>query len=206
MSILAQNVSRRRPGRVKRGPANASVRILASREVTSTAHRVPPRLVRRRGRPSRLSSPASLAALASHADLAEVLTVGMLVPCFTWVVQLGASAFALPPANRRALLGRPRPDLSDRVYRSLACGDRQLVLAACPALALCGKRPAQCGDHGCGSVSAVRSARNRRRLAAQLVPDHHREHDALRVVEQKLVVTSHQYANISPGSCVILIA
>jgi hypothetical protein len=27
-------------------------------------------------------------------------------------------------------------------------------------------------------------------LAAQLVPDHHREHDALSVVEQKLVVTS----------------
>ena len=148
----------------------------------------------------------SLAALASHADLAEVLTIGMLVPCFTWVVQFGASAFALSARVSPTLLGRPRPYLSDRLDRSLAGGDRQLVLAACPALALCGKRPGQRGDHGCGSVSAVRSARNRRRLAAQLVPDHHREHDALRVVEQKLVVTSHQYANISPGSRVILIA
>ena len=48
---------------------------------------------------------ASLAALASHAGLAEVLTVGMLVPCFTWVVQLGASAFALPPSKRRYYWG-----------------------------------------------------------------------------------------------------
>ena len=47
----------------------------------------------------------SLAALASHADLVEVLTIGMLVPCFTWVVQLGASAFALPPAYRRLYWG-----------------------------------------------------------------------------------------------------
>jgi hypothetical protein len=47
----------------------------------------------------------SLAALASNAGLVEVLTVGMLVPCFTWIVQLGASAVALPSAHRRLYWG-----------------------------------------------------------------------------------------------------
>jgi hypothetical protein len=47
----------------------------------------------------------SLAALTSNAGLVEVLTVGMFVPCFTWIVQLGASAFALPPSQRRLYWG-----------------------------------------------------------------------------------------------------
>jgi hypothetical protein len=38
----------------------------------------------------------SLARLAAHANLAEVLAVGMIVPSFTWVVQLGASGLLLP--------------------------------------------------------------------------------------------------------------
>ena len=38
----------------------------------------------------------SLAALARNAGLAEVLVVGMLVPSFTWVVQMSASAIGFP--------------------------------------------------------------------------------------------------------------
>jgi hypothetical protein len=47
----------------------------------------------------------SLAALAAHAGLAEVLFVGMLVPSFTWAVQLGASGIALPADRRRLYWG-----------------------------------------------------------------------------------------------------
>ena len=47
----------------------------------------------------------SLAALTARASLAEVLLVGMLVPCFTWVVQLGASTVALPAGTRRLYWG-----------------------------------------------------------------------------------------------------
>ena len=47
----------------------------------------------------------SLARLALHASLPEVLAVGMIVPCFTWVVQLGASALLLPPLQRRLYWG-----------------------------------------------------------------------------------------------------
>ena len=47
----------------------------------------------------------SLAALASNAGLVKVLTVGMLVPCFTWIIQLGASALALPPSLGRLYWG-----------------------------------------------------------------------------------------------------
>jgi hypothetical protein len=43
----------------------------------------------------------SLARLTSKADLAEVLAVGMIVPCFTWVVQLAASAAAMNSDRRR---------------------------------------------------------------------------------------------------------
>jgi len=47
----------------------------------------------------------SLAALAANAGPTEVLGVGMLVPCFTWVVQLGASGVALPAVPRRLYWG-----------------------------------------------------------------------------------------------------
>ena len=47
----------------------------------------------------------SLAALASNAGLVEVLSVGMLVPCFTWVVQLGVSALLLPVSLRQLYWG-----------------------------------------------------------------------------------------------------
>ena len=48
---------------------------------------------------------SSLAALAAHARLAEVLVVGMLVPSFTWVVQMGVSAARMPGAVRRLYWG-----------------------------------------------------------------------------------------------------
>lgn len=47
----------------------------------------------------------SLAKLATHASLAEVLVVGMLVPSFTWVVQLSASAAGLSPSQRQLYWG-----------------------------------------------------------------------------------------------------
>ena len=47
----------------------------------------------------------SLAALARNADLAEVLMVGMIVPSFTWVVQMTASGIGLPSALRRLYWG-----------------------------------------------------------------------------------------------------
>jgi hypothetical protein len=47
----------------------------------------------------------SLAALTDRVGLAEVLLVGMVVPCFTWVVQLGASAAAMPAGRRRLYWG-----------------------------------------------------------------------------------------------------
>lgn len=47
----------------------------------------------------------SLVRLAVHADLAEVLKVGMLVPCFTWVVQMTASAYAMPLEKWRRYWG-----------------------------------------------------------------------------------------------------
>jgi hypothetical protein len=47
----------------------------------------------------------SLAALAENAGLTEVLLVGMLVPSFTWAVQLVASGIALPAAQRRLYWG-----------------------------------------------------------------------------------------------------
>ena len=122
----------------------------------------------------------SLAALASHAGLVEVLTIGMLVPCFTWVVQLGASAFALAPSKRRLYwgdLGRICLIGSDR---SLACAAiANLCLSRAPLWISAANVLLSGAIMRCGSVPPVRSARNRRRLAAQLVPDHHREHAAL---------------------------
>lgn len=47
----------------------------------------------------------SLAMLARNAGLAEVLFVGMVVPSFTWVVQLSASGIALTPERRRLYWG-----------------------------------------------------------------------------------------------------
>jgi hypothetical protein len=47
----------------------------------------------------------SLARLALHAGVAEVLAVGMIVPCFTWVVQLVASGLLLPAAKRQRYWG-----------------------------------------------------------------------------------------------------
>ncbi len=47
----------------------------------------------------------SLARLAVHAGLPEVLKVGVIVPCFTWVVQLGASGLLLPSLKRRLYWG-----------------------------------------------------------------------------------------------------
>src|SRR5262249_55548737 len=47
----------------------------------------------------------SLAALATNAGLAEVLFVGMLVPSFTWAVQLSTSGIALAAGQRRLYWG-----------------------------------------------------------------------------------------------------
>jgi hypothetical protein len=47
----------------------------------------------------------SLAALTTQADLAEVLAVGMIVPCFTWIVQLAASSIVMTPSDRRLYWG-----------------------------------------------------------------------------------------------------
>jgi hypothetical protein len=47
----------------------------------------------------------SLVMLAKHAGLTEVLAVGMVVPSFTWVVQLSASALGLGPTTRRLYWG-----------------------------------------------------------------------------------------------------
>ena len=43
----------------------------------------------------------SLVFLAVHTSWMEVLAVGMIVPCFTWVVQLSVSAMAMPADQRR---------------------------------------------------------------------------------------------------------
>jgi hypothetical protein len=47
----------------------------------------------------------SLAQLTSNAGLIEVLAVGMIVPSFTWVVQLSASAIAMTPIQRQLYWG-----------------------------------------------------------------------------------------------------
>jgi hypothetical protein len=47
----------------------------------------------------------SLFVLARDVSFSEVLFVGMIVPCFTWVVQLSAVWFGLPPAKRRIYWG-----------------------------------------------------------------------------------------------------
>ena len=70
----------------------------------------------------------SLAILAVNASPVEVLAIGMLVPSFTWVVQLGASGFALPAAKRRLYSG----DLG----RVCLLGSVALLPAACTNLFL----------------------------------------------------------------------
>ena len=47
----------------------------------------------------------SLAMLAKNVELTEVLIVGMVVPCFTWVVQLTASAVGLSADKQRLYWG-----------------------------------------------------------------------------------------------------
>jgi len=47
----------------------------------------------------------SLAWLTDRAALTEVLAVGMVVPSFTWAVQLSASGLRLGPAERRLYWG-----------------------------------------------------------------------------------------------------
>lgn len=47
----------------------------------------------------------SLAVLAPNARLTEVLIVGMLVPSFTWVVQVSSATVGLSAARRRLYLG-----------------------------------------------------------------------------------------------------
>jgi hypothetical protein len=68
----------------------------------------------------------SLAKLAVNAGLVEVLAVGMFVPCFTWVVQLGASGLLLPVIKRRFYWG----DLG----RVCLLGSVALLPAACANL------------------------------------------------------------------------
>jgi len=48
---------------------------------------------------------ASLAVLVTNVELAKVLIIGILVPSFTWVVQLIASGFVLSTAGRRMYWG-----------------------------------------------------------------------------------------------------
>jgi hypothetical protein len=73
----------------------------------------------------------SLATLAKNATLAEVLATGMIVPSFTWVVELSASAFAMPSAQRQIYWG----DLG----RVCLIGSAALLPAA--ALNLCYAQP-----------------------------------------------------------------
>ena len=47
----------------------------------------------------------SLAMLAKHAGLVEVLAIGMMVPSFTWVVQMSASALRMMSTKRRLYWG-----------------------------------------------------------------------------------------------------
>lgn len=47
---------------------------------------------------------ASLARLTTKVGFAEVILTGMLVPCFTWLVQ-GAAAFLMSPTQRRLYWG-----------------------------------------------------------------------------------------------------
>lgn len=47
----------------------------------------------------------SLDVPAVHADLPWVLAVGMIVPCFTWVVQVSASGLLMPEPTRRRYWG-----------------------------------------------------------------------------------------------------
>lgn len=47
----------------------------------------------------------SLAVLAVNATFAEVIAIGMIVPCFTWVVQGFASTLLLPSAPRQIYHG-----------------------------------------------------------------------------------------------------
>ena len=47
----------------------------------------------------------SLAALTSRAGIVEVLTVGMVVPTFTWAVQLAASGIFMSAGQRRLYWG-----------------------------------------------------------------------------------------------------
>ena len=47
----------------------------------------------------------SLAILAVNAELPEVLAVGMIVPSFTWVVQMAASGLCLDPHFRQVYWG-----------------------------------------------------------------------------------------------------
>lgn len=47
----------------------------------------------------------SLTFLATHTPWTEVLAVGMIVPCFTWVVQLIASGLAMRAEHRRLYWG-----------------------------------------------------------------------------------------------------
>ncbi len=47
----------------------------------------------------------SLDVPAKNAELTEVLGIGMLVPSFTWVVQLSASGLTLKPDQRRLYWG-----------------------------------------------------------------------------------------------------
>jgi hypothetical protein len=48
---------------------------------------------------------ASLFVLARDVSFREVLFVGMIVPCFTWVVQLSAAWLGMPPEKRRIYWG-----------------------------------------------------------------------------------------------------
>ena len=53
---------------------------------------------------------ASLARLTTNAGFAEVIFIGMLVPCFTWVVQAAAGSADVAD-SAASLLGRSRPRL-----------------------------------------------------------------------------------------------
>ena len=47
----------------------------------------------------------SLVMMAKNASFAEVLTVGMIVPSFTWVVQMSAAALLMQAEQRKIYLG-----------------------------------------------------------------------------------------------------
>lgn len=127
---------------------------------------------------------SSLAMLAENAGLGEVLFVGMLVPSFTWIVQMTASAIGMT----RKLLERTGPGRSARVGCFATSGDHQSVLVSGSALDFRGKCSDQCSCHGCDTLSQVNPSRDYSQVANQLGIHHNGEYRFLCVGKPQVVV------------------